>query len=75
MTDIAEPLQHDAHVVQTRKLFRDCGFDIGAMRYPRTPEALAGLMRFNGVPPGTKVPPAWHYFPNAYMRDNWHRYY
>ncbi len=69
------PEQHDAHVQAARKIFRDCGFDLSAMQYPRCAEALAGLKRFNGVPEGMAVPLAWHYFPNAYMRDNWRKYY
>ena len=72
---LAEPEPHDAHVQAAHKVFRDCGFTIAAMQYPRCPEALAGLKRFNRLTPETKVPPAWHYFPNAYMRDNWRKYY
>lgn len=69
----AEP--HDAHVVAANKIFRDCGFTLAAMKYPRPPEALAGLRRFNRAPDGWAHPPAWEYFPNAYMRDNWRKYY
>lgn len=67
--------QHDAHVTAARKVFRDCGFELSAMQYKRTPEALAGLRRFNRVPDGWKHPFAWGYHPNAWMRDNWQRYY
>ena len=70
-----EPEPHDAHVIAATKLFRDCGFTLAAMQYPRSPEALTGLKRFNGLPDDAKVPVAWHYHPNAYMRDNWRKYY
>lgn len=70
-----EPDPHDAHVVLAKKIFRDCGFSLAAMQYPRPPEALVGLRRFNGVPDGHPNPPAWGYFPNAYMRDHWQEYY
>lgn len=66
---------HDAHVVQAREVFRSCGFTLAAMQYPRPPEALAGLKRFNRVPEDWEHPFAWGYFPNAYMRDNWRKYY
>lgn len=66
---------HDAHVQAAHKVFRDCGFTIAAMQYPRPPEALIGLKRFNRLPDDAKAPPAWHYFPNAYMAANWRRYY
>ena len=72
---MGEPEPHDAHVVQATKLFRDCGFTLAAMQFPRCADALAGLRRFNRVPEGHPVPVAWNYFPNAYMRDNWRRYY
>lgn len=75
MKPLPEPEPHDAHVVLATKLFRDCGFSLAAMQYPRPPEALAGLMKFNRCPEGFKPPVAWHYFPNAYMRDNWRKYY
>jgi hypothetical protein len=65
----------DAHVCAARKLFRDCGFTLAAMQFPRPAEALTALKRFNGLPDDAKVPPAWHYFPNAHMRDNWRQYY
>lgn len=73
MTDIAE--QHDSHVAVANKLFRDCGFTLAAMQYPRSPDALAAIKRANGLPADAKVPVAWGYFPNAHMRDNWQRYY
>lgn len=60
----------DAHVKAALKIFRSAGFTLAAMQYPRPPEALAGLKRFNGVPDDMTVLIAWHYFPNAYMRDN-----
>lgn len=62
---------HDAHVVKARKTFRDCGFDIGAMRYPRPPAALVALKRFNGLTDDAAVPIAWNYHPNARCRDRW----
>lgn len=65
----------DAHIQVANKMFRSAGFTLAAMQYPRPPKALAGLKRFNGVPDDMPVPLAWHYFPNAYMRDNWSRYY
>ncbi|NVD45549.1 hypothetical protein [Qipengyuania atrilutea] len=70
-----EPAPHDAHVQAATKLFRDCGFTLHAMQFPRSPEALVGLKRFNGLADDAKVPFAWGYHPNAYMRDNWQRYY
>ncbi len=69
MIDAPEP--HDAHVALAIRTFRSCGFDIGAMRYKRPPEALAALRRFNRAPDGWQHPFAWGYFPNAYYRDNW----
>lgn len=66
---------HDAHVRQATKLFRDCGFTLAAMQFPRPAEALAGLKRFNGLPETWNAPVAWGYFPNAYFRDNWRKYY
>lgn len=67
--DPAEP--YDAHVSAARKVFRDCGFTLAAMQYPRPPEALLALKRFNGLRDDTKVPFGWGYFPNAWCRDNW----
>lgn len=72
---IEEPLPHDAHIQTAHKVFRDCGFTLAAMQYPRPPEALAGLRRFNNVPDGYVTPPGWNWFPNAYMRDHWREYY
>lgn len=66
-----EPPPHDVHVVKARKVFRDCGFEIGAMCYPRPPEALIALKRFNGLADDATVPPAWGYHPNAWCRDRW----
>ena len=67
--------QHNAHVLEANKIFRDCGFTLAAMQYKRPPEALDGLKRFNRLTPETKVPFAFGYFPNAYFRDNWRAYY
>jgi hypothetical protein len=69
------PEPHDAHVQLAAKLFRDCGFTLHAMQFPRSPEALAGLKRFNSLSEGARVPVAWHYHPNAASRDNWRKYY
>lgn len=68
MTPDEEP---NAHVVFATKLFRDCGFTLAAMEFPRSPEALTALKRVNGLTDDAKVPFAWGYFPNAWMRDNW----
>jgi hypothetical protein len=70
-----EPQSHDAHVQAAHKVFRDCGFTIAAMQYPRSAEALLGLKRFNGLRDDAKVPHAWHYHPNAHMAANWRSYY
>jgi hypothetical protein len=69
------PEPHDAHVTAAHKVFRDCGFTLAAMQFPRPPEALSGLKHFNRVADDWKHPFAWNYFPNAYMRDNWRKYY
>lgn len=68
MTADEEP---NAHVVLATKLFRDCGFTLAAMEFPRPPEALTALKRVNGLADDAKVPFAWGYFPNAWMRDYW----
>ena len=65
----------DAHVQVANKVFRDCGFSLAAMQLKRPLDALIGLKRFNGLSADAKVPFAWSYFPNAYMRDNWQQYY
>lgn len=70
-----EPLPHDSHVQLANKTFRDCGFSLAAMQFPRSVAALEGLKRFNGLKPDAKAPFAWSYFPNAFMRDNWERFY
>ena len=70
---LTEP--YDSHVRAATKLFRDCGFTLAAMQYPRPPEALVGLKRFNGLSAEAQVPVAWNYFPNSYVRDNWSQYY
>lgn len=62
---------HDAHVVAATKVFRDCGFTLAAMEFPRSPEAVTALKRVNGLADDAKVPFPWGYFPNAWMRDNW----
>jgi len=64
---------YDAHVVLANKLFRDCGFSLAAMQWPRSPAAIDALRRFNGAPDGWKHPFAWGYFPNPAMRDYWAR--
>lgn len=69
--DELPPEPHDAHVVLAKKLFRDCGFTIEAMRYKRPLGALIALKRFNRVPDDWKHPIAWEYHPNAYCRDFW----
>lgn len=66
-----EPQPHDAHVVAANKAFRDCGFTLAAMQYPRPAAALVALKRFNGLADGAKVPFAWGYHPNAWCRDTW----
>ena len=60
---------HDAHVVQARKLFRDCGFDLHAMQFKRSPEALKVLRDFSRVPDDWQHPFAWNYHPNQWCRD------
>jgi len=72
---MTDPLPHDAHVVRATKLFRDVGFTLASMGYKRSPEALVALKAYNGVGPNYAPPFAWGYFPNAYMQDNWQRYY
>lgn len=74
-TDSALLEPFDAHVRQATKLFRDVGFTLHAMQFPRPAEALEGLRRFNNVPDSWQHPFAWGYFPNAGMRDNWRGYY
>ena len=63
--------QHDAHVAQANKVFRDCGFTLAAMQFPRPLEALTALKRFNGLADDAKVPFAWGYHPNKWCRDRW----
>ncbi|HLP68340.1 MAG TPA: hypothetical protein VK181_12560 [Rhizobium sp.] len=70
-----EPEPHHAHIEAAHKVFRDCGFTLAAMQYPRSAEALEGLRRFNKVPATWQHPFAWGYFPNEHMRDNWRTYY
>jgi hypothetical protein len=65
------PEQHDAHAVAATKQFRDVGFTLAAMQFPRPPESLEALRRFNNVPDGWKHPFAWGYYPNEYCRDFW----
>ena len=71
---MSEAENHDAHVQAAHKIFRDCGFTLHAMQFPRCADALAGLKRFNGLPDDAKVPLGWHYHPNASVRDNWRKY-
>ncbi len=66
-----EPVPHDAHVVQAHKLFRDCGFELSAMQYPRSPEALAALREFNRVPATWVHPIPWEYHPNEWCAQRW----
>jgi hypothetical protein len=61
----------DAHVVHATKLFRDVGFTLAAMQYPRPAAALVALKRFNGVADDWAEPVGWRYFPNAWCRDQW----
>lgn len=70
MTDLT-PDPHDSHVQTATRIFRDVGFTLAAMQYPRPPEALAGLRRFHRVPADWVEPVGWRYFPNAWCRDNW----
>lgn len=55
--------------------FRAAGFTAAAAAFPRPPEAIEALRRFNGVPADVPNPKAWEFFPNEHMRDNWQRYY
>ncbi len=55
--------------------FRKAGMTADAINYPRCEEALVALKRANGLADDAPVPPAWHYFPNAWMRDNWRALY
>jgi len=66
-----EPIPHDAHVMLANKLFRDAGYTLAAMRYPRPADALVALKAHNGLAPDAKVPFAWNYHPNVYLRDRW----
>jgi hypothetical protein len=66
-----EPNYHDAHVRLAHKIFRDCGFTLAAMRYPRPPGALVALKIFNGLPSDAPVPFAWRYHPNEWCARRW----
>ena len=66
---------YDAHVVLANKVFRDCGFTLAAMQFPRCHDALVALKRVNGLKADAKVPFAWGFFPNQWMRDNWKELY
>ena len=68
---MSDPAEHDAHVQLAHKLFRDVGFTIEAMQFPRSPEALDALRKLNNVPAGWVEPVGWRYHPNAWSRDNW----
>ena len=65
----AEP--HHAHIEAAHKVFRDCGFTLAAMQYPRPHAALIALKRFNGLPDDARVPAAWNYHPNAWCAQRW----
>lgn len=62
---------HDAHVQVATAIFRKAGFTLAAMQFPRPPESLIALKRFNGLPDDAQVPTAWHYHPNAYCARRW----
>ena len=64
---------YDAHVQKASKLFREAGFSLAAMQYPRSPSELKALLDFNGAPEGWKPPFAWQFFPNSAMKDFWAR--
>jgi hypothetical protein len=68
---IEEPPSQDAHVVAANKVFRDVGFTLAAIQWPRPLEALAALRKFNRVPDTWVEPFGWRYFPNEWLRDNW----
>lgn len=54
----------------THEDFRAIGFTIAAAQFPRTPESLFWLIRFNGADPYRWTPPgAWWFSPNAWMLD------
>ncbi len=55
--------------------FRAAGMTAEAVNYPRPAKALIALKRLNGISDDAPVPPAWHYFPNAWCRDNWRALY
>ena len=65
------PAAHDAHVTAAHAVFRACGFTLAAMQFPRCPESLAALKRFNGLADDAPVQFAWRFHPNAWCRDNW----
>ena len=71
MTEAEPPPQQDAHVQAASKLFRDCGFTLAAMQYPRPPEALAALRAFNRAPEDWQHPFAWNYHPNEWCARKW----
>ncbi len=48
--------------------FRAAGFDANAINYPLSEAACQWLADFNGIEI-EKMPAAWRYAPNAYMRD------
>lgn len=72
---MTEPEPHDAHVVLATRIFRKAGVSLLAMQFPRPPEALEALKRFNGVADHFVPPIPWHYFPNQWCRDNWKETY
>lgn len=48
--------------------FRRAGFTGAACNFPLTPEGAAIVAEHNGLTV-EQIPPAWHYAPNAFMRD------
>lgn len=75
-TDDEEPPKpYDAHVQLAHKTFRDVGFTLHAIQFPRSPEALAALRKFNRVPDNWQHPFAWGYHPDEWSRDHWKEYF
>lgn len=69
------PEPHDSHVQLAHKTFRDVGFTLAAMEFPRSPEALAAMLAYNRVPPNFTYPFGWGFHPNAWSRDHWQDYF
>lgn len=55
-------------VEPTEAEFRAAGFTDAARAFPLSERAGRWLARFNGVP-YERMPPAWHFAPNAYMLE------